>query len=194
MGIAVQGPPKTRPHQTAEFRSEVTVEKHSTSENGTATAILAVWALHGPVDCECISVQIEVIARLQQRFLELFARQYPEGDEVNDLIWPVCASKNLSAMVKFEPMFDDGSIWSNATTARGRITVIIGFDGVARAFQGLVAGADPNPGSAEWKTYRRYSVMAVGVFLQNSHKPPTALIERAFSLTAMGRCSQLRAK
>lgn len=79
-------------------------------------------------------MQIEVIAQLQQRFLELVARQYPESDEVRDLIWPDCASRNPSAIVKFEPMFDDGSIWSDATTARGSITVIIGFDGVARAF------------------------------------------------------------
>lgn len=51
--------------------------------------------------------EIDVIARLQQRFLELVAKQYPAGDEVRDLICPVCASKNLSAQVKHEPQFDE---------------------------------------------------------------------------------------
>jgi hypothetical protein len=51
--------------------------------------------------------EIDVIARLQQRFLELVAKQYPEGDAVRDLICPRCASRNLSAQVKHEPQFDE---------------------------------------------------------------------------------------
>jgi hypothetical protein len=51
--------------------------------------------------------EIDVIARHQQRFLELVAKQYPEGDEVRDLICPRCFSRNLSALVKVEPMFDE---------------------------------------------------------------------------------------
>jgi hypothetical protein len=51
--------------------------------------------------------EIDVIVRHQQRFLELVAKQYPEGDEVRDLICPVCASRNLSALVKHEPMVDE---------------------------------------------------------------------------------------
>jgi hypothetical protein len=51
--------------------------------------------------------EIDVIVRLQQRFLELVANQYPETDEVRSLFCPVCGSRNLSAFVKHEPMFDE---------------------------------------------------------------------------------------
>jgi len=51
--------------------------------------------------------EIDVMARHQQRFLELVANQYPPGDEVRDLICPVCASRNLNAMVRLEPLFDE---------------------------------------------------------------------------------------
>jgi hypothetical protein len=51
--------------------------------------------------------QVDVVARLQDRFLELVANQFPEGDEVRSLFCPVCASRNLSAQVKHEPRFDE---------------------------------------------------------------------------------------
>lgn len=51
--------------------------------------------------------EIDVVARLQQRFLELVAKQFPPGDEVRSLFCPVCASKNLSALIKHEPQFDE---------------------------------------------------------------------------------------
>lgn len=51
--------------------------------------------------------EIDVVARLRQRFLELVAKQFPEGDEVRSLFCPVCASKNLSAQIKHEPQCDE---------------------------------------------------------------------------------------
>ncbi len=51
--------------------------------------------------------QIDVVARIQARFLELVANQFPEDDEVRSLFCPVCASRNLSAQVKHEPRFDE---------------------------------------------------------------------------------------
>jgi hypothetical protein len=51
--------------------------------------------------------EIDVVARLQGRFLELVAKQFPKGDEVRALICPRCASKNLSAQIKHEPRFDE---------------------------------------------------------------------------------------
>jgi hypothetical protein len=51
--------------------------------------------------------QIDVVARIQARFLELVANQFPEGDDVRSLFCPVCASRNLSAQVKHEPQFDE---------------------------------------------------------------------------------------
>ncbi len=55
----------------------------------------------------CPEPEIDIVARLQQRFLELIAKQFPEGDEVRYLFCPVCASKNLSAQIKHEPQFDE---------------------------------------------------------------------------------------
>jgi len=55
----------------------------------------------------CPEPEIDIVARLQQRFLELVAKQFPEGDEVRSLLCPVCASKNLSAQIKHEPQFDE---------------------------------------------------------------------------------------
>lgn len=51
--------------------------------------------------------QIDVVPRIQARFLELVANQFPENDEVRSLFCPVCASRNLSAQVKHEPRFDE---------------------------------------------------------------------------------------
>jgi hypothetical protein len=55
----------------------------------------------------CPEPEIDVVSRLQQRFLELVSKQFPENDEVRCLFCPVCASKNLSALIKHEPQFDE---------------------------------------------------------------------------------------
>lgn len=55
----------------------------------------------------CPEPEIDVVARLRQRFLELVAKQFPEDDEVRYLFCPVCASKNLSAQIKHEPQSDE---------------------------------------------------------------------------------------
>ncbi len=55
-----------------------------------------------PDDCE-----IDVIARLQERFLQLVANQFPATDEVRSLLCPVCGSKNLNAQVSHESQFDE---------------------------------------------------------------------------------------
>ena len=51
--------------------------------------------------------QIDMVARIQARLLELVANQFPEGDEVRSLLCPVCGSRNLSAQIKHEPRFDE---------------------------------------------------------------------------------------
>ena len=51
--------------------------------------------------------EIDVIARLQERFLQLVVNQFPATDEVRSLFCPVCGSKNLSAQVKHVPQFDE---------------------------------------------------------------------------------------
>jgi len=53
------------------------------------------------------AAEIDVIARMQERFLQLVANQFSETDEVRSMICPVCASKNLSAQVKHEQQFDE---------------------------------------------------------------------------------------
>src|SRR6266852_5776895 len=63
--------------------------------------------MEGIVRAFCPEPEIDIVARLQQRFLELVAKQFPEGDEVRYLFCPVCASKNLSAQIKHEPQFDE---------------------------------------------------------------------------------------
>lgn len=63
--------------------------------------------IEGIVRAFCPEPEIDIVARLQQRFLELVAKQFPEGHEVRYLFCPVCASKNLSAQIKHEPQFDE---------------------------------------------------------------------------------------
>jgi hypothetical protein len=38
--------------------------------------------MEGIVRAFCLEPEIDIVARLQQRFLELVAKQFPEGDEV----------------------------------------------------------------------------------------------------------------
>lgn len=51
--------------------------------------------------------QIDEVVRIQARFLELVANQFPEDDAIRSLICPVCGSRNLTAQIKHEPRFDE---------------------------------------------------------------------------------------
>jgi hypothetical protein len=86
--------------------------------DGTALPLLVAdyrgFALSNVSDMEGIvreicpdESQIDVIARMQARFLELVANEFPEDDEVRSLFCPVCVSRNLSAQVKHEARYDE---------------------------------------------------------------------------------------
>src|SRR5258708_34083788 len=62
--------------------------------------------IEGIVRALCPEPEIDIVARLQQRFLELVAKQFPEGDQGRYLFCPGCASQNLSAQIKPKPAFD----------------------------------------------------------------------------------------
>lgn len=50
---------------------------------------------------------VDLAQRLQARLLELAANEFPEEDPIRALVCPRCASKNLNATVRHDPVFDE---------------------------------------------------------------------------------------